>query len=344
MPVRVPIGQRVSVVSGAPLAVSLTPAQTHIQVPLVPGATGPQVQAGKRVAVAAPAGIGKLVAGVVATQGGPRTISLPYTGQTVKSGAPATGAIPVARVVPQPAQARQDPAAGSPHTTSAPPSSSTVFLSSPHSSQPGPVNLTVSDRSAFSTRAPAMSLPSFSQPALFYESSTQNSVTITTLPTDTVVAPSHKPATITPARITPIAPGQNAQQQPSEPERLVPGSPRPSILRKRPEGDQAAPNIQGKALLQDSPPRPESSGSSTISAISSEMVDEAGAGAPPPAPSSLEPSPRKKPRKQQLPPRETAANVSPEWAAVKRELGARDRLEWNRGPEPDWPDKVRSSN
>ena len=50
----------------------------------------------------------------------------------------------------------------------------------------------------------------------------------------------------------------------------------------------------------------------------------------------------KKPRKQQLPPRETAANVSPEWAAVKRELGARDRLEWNRGPEPDWPDKVRS--
>ena len=338
VPVRVPIGQRVSVVSGAPLAVSLTPAQTHIQVPLVPGATGPQGQAGKRVAVAAP-GIGKLVAGVVATQGGPRTISLPYSGQPVKAGAPASGAIPVARVVPQPAQARQDPA-GSPHTTSAP-SSSTVFLSSPHSSQPGPVNLTVSDRSAFSSRAPAMSLPSFSQPALFYESAAQNSVTITTLPTDTVVAPSHKPAAITPARITPIAPGQN-QQQPSEPERLVPGSPRPSILRKRPEGEPPA-NIQGKALLQDSPPRPESSGSSTISAISSEMVDEAGAGAPPPAPSSLEPSPRKKPRKQQLPPRETAANVSPEWAAVKRELGARDRLEWNRGPEPDWPDKVRAA-
>ena len=187
-----------------------------------------------------------------------------------------------------------------------------------------------------------MSLPSFSQPALFYESSTQNSVTITTLPTDTVVAPSHKPATITPARITPIAPGQNAQQQPSEPERLVPGSPRPSILRKRPEGDAPAPNIQGKALLQDSPPRPESSGSSTISAISSEMVDEAGAGAPPPAPSSLEPSPRKKPRKQQLPPREAATNVSPEWATVKRELGVRDRLEWNTRPEADWEGKVRT--
>ena len=29
---------------------------------------------------------------------------------------------------------------------------------------------------------------------------------------------------------------------------------------------------------------------------------------------------------------------------MKRELGARDRMEWNRGPEPDWPDKVRNWN
>ena len=176
-----------------------------------------------------------------------------------------------------------------------------VYVPAPHVSQPSPVNLTVSDRSAFSSRAPAMTMPSFAQTNLFYESTQQNSVTITTLPKDTVLAPSHGPATITPARITPIAPGQ---QGGAEGERqLVPGSPRPSILRKRPEGEPGGVQIKGTALLQDSPPRPESSGSSTISAISSEMVDEAGAGvAVLPAP-SLEPSPRKKPRKQQLPPR-----------------------------------------
>ena len=244
----------------------------------------------------------------------------------------------MARVVPQPAQARPDQAP-QPQTFVSSAPSSAVYLTSPHAmaASPGPVNLTVSDRSAFSSRAPAMTMPSFNQTTLFYDSTAQNSVTITTLPTDTVVAPSHKPATITPARITPIGQGQAAPE-----ERQVPGSPRPSILRKRPEGEPPA-NIKGTALLQDSPPRPESSGSSTISAMSSEMVDEGGAGAPP-APPSLEPSPRKKPRKQQLPPRETAANVSPEWAAVKRELGARDRLEWNRGPEPQWPDKVRNWN
>ena len=50
--------------------------------------------------------------------------------------------------------------------------------------------------------------------------------------------------------------------------------------------------------------------------------------APPPVP-SIEPSPRKKPRKQQLPPRETNPNVSPEWASVKREIGVRDRYALN---------------
>lgn len=28
--------------------------------------------------------------------------------------------------------------------------------------------------------------------------------------------------------------------------------------------------------------------------------------------------------------------LSPEWATVKRELGVRDRLEWNTRPEADW--------
>ena len=42
---------------------------------------------------------------------------------------------------------------------------------------------------------------------------------------------------------------------------------------------------------------------------------------------------------QQLPPRESSTAVSPEWATVKRELGARDRLEWNTRPEADWEGK-----
>ena len=67
--------------------------------------------------------------------------------------------------------------------------------------------------------------------------------------------------------------------------------------------------------------------------------DENHAQQPPP---SIEPSPRKKPRKQQMPPRESNTNVSPEWATVKRELGVRDRLEWNTRPEADWEGKVRN--
>jgi len=90
VPVRVPIamgtqGQRVSVVSGAPLAVSLTPNPTHISVPLVPGAAGPPGQPGKRVAVAAQ-GVGKLQ--VVGGQGGARTISLPYSTGEHRKAAP----------------------------------------------------------------------------------------------------------------------------------------------------------------------------------------------------------------------------------------------------------------
>ena len=45
----------------------------------MPGALGPQMSGGKRVAVTGP-GIGKLVAEVMGAQG-PRTISLPYSGQ-----------------------------------------------------------------------------------------------------------------------------------------------------------------------------------------------------------------------------------------------------------------------
>ena len=98
IPVRVPPGQRVSMVSGTPLAVSLTPAPTHIQVPIVPGAVGPTPKA--RVAVPAQS-IQKLVsqnmsglsmgmlgqvsvAPVQLSQSqtvGARTIQLPYSGQ-----------------------------------------------------------------------------------------------------------------------------------------------------------------------------------------------------------------------------------------------------------------------
>ena len=69
-------------------------------------------------------------------------------------------------------------------------------------------------------------------------------------------------------------------------------------------------------------------------------------------------------RKQQLPPTSTN-NVSPEWMAVKREIGARDRMEWEEGrgssggraweeagpgraafaaggDEPDWGDRVKN--
>ena len=64
--------------------------------------------------------------------------------------------------------------------------------------------------------------------------------------------------------------------------------------------------------------------------------------------SSIEPSPRKKPRKQQLPGRDQQPNISPEWAgAGKREMlapaPARERLEWNTG-QLDWEGKVRNWN
>jgi len=48
-------------------------------------------------------------------------------------------------------------------------------------------------------------------------------------------------------------------------------------------------------------------------------------------PPPVGPSPRKKPRKQAIHPRESGNSISPEWAAVKRELGARDREEWGGG-------------
>merc|ERR1719412_595755 len=134
---------------------------------------------------------------------------------------------------------------------------------------------------------------------------------------------------------------------PGESDKAVPGSPgtRPSILRKRAESEAVTP-IKGTALLTSpsTPPRPDSSGSSTISATSSLPALSGDEQPPPPAPASIEPSPRKKPRKQQLPPRETNTNISPEWAAVKREIGVRDRLEWKTRPEADWEGKVRNWN
>merc|ERR1719347_455540 len=189
------------------------------------------------------------------------------------------------------------------------------------------------------TRAtvPAMAIPNFNQ-TLMYERESQNSVTITTLPAGEG-APSQPPtpATITPARITPMVPGDT--------DKTVPGSPRPSILRKRPDSEAVTP-IKGTAILTspNSPPRPDSSGSSTISATSSLPALSGDEQPAPPAPPSIEPSPRKKPRKQQMPPRETNTNISPEWAAVKREIGVRDRLEWKTRPEADWEGKVRNWN
>ena len=235
-----------------------------------------------------------------------------------------------------------------------------------------------------------MAIPNFNQTTLMYDAGRgaetgQSSVTITTLPApgnlingeegespaiyfslgDNSVSNLSSgstltgPATITPARITPIMPGPPAL---SDADKTVPGSPRPSILRKRPDSEAAVVTpVKGAAILASpsSPPRPESSGSSTISAtsslpgrqsnnvslqrcdgnISGLSGDETHAQQPPP---SIEPSPRKKPRKQQMPPRESNTNVSPEWATVKRELGVRDRLEWNTRPEADWEGKVRN--
>ena len=126
----------------------------------------------------------------------------------------------------------------------------------------------------------------------------------------------------------------------SDADKTVPGSPRPSILRKRPDSEAAVVTpVKGAAILASpsSPPRPESSGSSTISALTM-SGDENHAQQPPP---SNEPSPRKKPRKQVMP-RESNTNLSPEWATVKRELGVRDRLEWNTRPEAEWEGKVRN--
>merc|ERR1719347_1688820 len=226
-PVRVPAGQR-----GAPLAVSLTPAPTHIQVPIVPGAVGPTPKA--RVAVPAQS-IQKLVsqnmsglsmgmlgqvsvAPVQLSQSqtvGARTIQLPYSGQQAKTGAPPSTSIPVARVIPQPSVSRdqQGLVASSGYVVG-----TFVQASRPldTTTQSGPVNLTVSDRSAFSRGAvaPAMSLPNFTHTTFLYEAgrADQSSVTITTLPApsessgQSVPNQHHGPATIAPARITPILP------------------------------------------------------------------------------------------------------------------------------------------
>ena len=77
--------------------------------------------------------------------------------------------------------------------------------------------------------------------------------------------------------------------------------------------------------------------------LSSDWSGLSGDEHPQPAPASIEPSPRKRARKQQLPPREANTNVSPEWASVKTQIGVRDRLDWNTRPEADWAGKVRQS-
>lgn len=321
LPVRVPSGQRVTMVS--------TTQTSHIQVPLVPGAVGPPKS---RVAVPSAGGAVKVVSGanlsmvtVAPVQTPPaRTIQLPNSGPTKPGGSNTTN-IPVARVVPQ--QSTRDSSVGV--TTGYVVAGAFV----PGGNQASPVNLTM-------TRAtvPAMAIPNFNQTTLMYDRESQNSVTITTLPAGEGGHTSQAtPATITPARITPMAA--------TETDKTVPGSPRPSILRKRPDTEAVTP-IKGTAILTSpsSPPRPDSSGSSTISATSSLPVLSGDEQPAQQAPASIEPSPRKKPRKQVLPPRETNTNISPEWAAVKREIGVRDRLEWKTRPEADWEGKVRNWN
>ena len=313
LPVRVPPGGRVTMVSSSPAS--------HIQVPLVPGAVGPPKS--RVAAIPSVGGAMKVVSGVSMVSVAPvqitqtppaRTIQLPNSG-------PSTTNIPVARVIPQ--QATRDAATG--YVVAG------TFV--PGANQASPVNLTMTRASV-----PAMTIPNFNQTTLMYERDAQNSVTITTLPAgDGQHSSQSTPATITPARITPMVPGET--------DKTVPGSPRPSILRKRPDSEAVTP-IKGTAILTSpsSPPRPDSSGSSTISATSSLPALSGDEQPPPPAPASIEPSPRKKPRKQQLPPRETNTNISPEWAAVKREIGHRDRLEWKARPEADWEGKVRNWN
>jgi len=342
--VRVPAGQRVTVVS-QPLAVSLTQnisqAPTHIQVPMIPGATGPP-----KTRVAVPSGNMKLVAGSTISAvslapvqisqspaAGARTIQLPNSG--AKGGSSASTNIPVARVTPQ------QHSVTSGYVTFVPAAASNNSRETASGQQASPVNLTVTR----AVVAPAMTIPNFSQTTLMYDrpGEGQSSVTITTLPPPGEGPASignhlTAPATITPARITPIIPAA------PDSEKLIPGSPRPSILRKRPDSDALTP-VKGAILASpSSPPRPESSGSSTLSATSS-LPGMSGDEQPAPAPvPSIEPSPRKKPRKQQLPPRETNPNISPEWASVKREIGVRDRLDWNTRPEADWEGKVRNWN
>ena len=226
-------------------------------------------------------------------------------------------------------------------------------------SQASPVNLTVSR----AVVAPAMAIPNFNQTTLMYDAGRgaetgQSSVTITILPAPGNLIKQEEgespaiyfslgdnsasnlssgatltgPATITPAQITPIMPGPPAL---SDADKTVPGSPRPSILRKRPDSEAAVMTpVKGAAILvplsaTSSLPGRQSDNVSlrrcdgNISGLSG---DETHAQQPPP---SIEPSPRKKPRKQQMPPRESNTNVSPEWATVKRKLGVRNRLEWN---------------
>ena len=254
-----------------------------------------------------------------------RTIQLPSSGLNSKSGASLTATnIPVARVIPQ-QQASSVSGAGF---------VAFVNQSSGGQQQASPVNLTVTSRPV---APPAMAIPNFSSAKLMtYDGRGEaggSSVTITTLPAagqetgQGSGAAAAAQASITPARITPIMP------QPSEDSKPVPGSPRPSILRKRP--DQSLPdNVKGTALLTSPPPRPESSGSSTISATSS-LPGLSGDDQAAPVSASVEPSPRKRARKQQLPPRDNVANVSPEWAT-----GARSRLDWSTRPEADWEGKV----
>ena len=159
-------------------------------------------------------------------------------------------------------------------------------------------------------------------------------MTITTLPGagqepgQRSVSAAGQAATITPARITPIIPANDDT-------RPVPGSPRPSILRKRPDTEHTPVKA---ALLTSPPPRPESSGSSTISATST-LPGMSGDDHAAPV-SAVEPSPRKRARKQQLPPRDNVTNVSPEWATA-----GRSRLDWStQQPEADWEGKVRNWN
>ncbi len=268
----VPAGAAGTGPSGATLqTVNLAPT-SHINVPLAPnvltsggkggaGATiqGRAIPAGKIITAAATSQAGVTIqktgtAAVTVSQPGPggnltqpRTISLPYGATQVAAiSKPISQAIPVARVVPQPLTSATSGGAGGANlvtitTTQAPPTGSiatvatgvpqpgSVYIARAGSQtlQPVAINLTSTTVPGGSQQPPSISLTSKIRGATL----TQQSISLPTQPARLVSL--QQPA---------VQQQQQQQQQALEAgghdmARLIPSSPRPSILRRR-EGDR----------------------------------------------------------------------------------------------------------